>query len=186
MSAEPDTLTAFFQLDDPARAKASARALQRAPELKGARNVSAALRGPAAEAIVWTAKTLLDHPVSNIIGEAWGKWRDLQRFANAPPDQTHELALHGHDIALKRKPSVELVLAGVPTGVLLQFELKVALSVEGALLKIQGGRIIGADVGNVRGAGSFSCGKVTIAERKTAPFKLPGRFTFSPGIAIAH
>lgn len=184
MAEQIPTLANFFRLDEPAHARASAKRLENAPELKKAHMLPPALRGPAADAIIWCAKNLLDEPITNTLGGAWGKLRDLDRFRAAPADQVNEWTLHEHEIALSRKPGFDLVLNGVSTGVQLLFELKLGLTVESAVIKIQGGRVIGADLGKVHAGGSFGLGKVTIAERKTESFRLPGKLSFSPGIAI--
>lgn len=178
------TLNEFFHLDDPTRARAAARALQRSPELREAQVLPAPLRGPAAEAIVFTAKALLTDPVSGIIGSAWGKLRDLHRFVNAPPGEINEFSLHDHEIALSRTPSIDLVLNGAPTGIQLRFELKVGLSISGAALRIQDARIVGASIGKVRGMGAFNLGRASLVERKTEVFRLPANLTFTPGVAL--
>lgn len=179
-----DTLSAFLHLDDEARAKNGAKALRESGEMKRLRGLPAPLRAQAADAIVWTAKALLRDSVSGLIGQAWGKLRDMQRFMSAAPEETHSFTLHDHEIALARTPSVELVLNGAPSGIVLQFELKIALTLTSAALRIQNRRIIGAECGELRGGGSFSLGRATIAERKSAPFQLPARLAFSPGVAL--
>lgn len=184
MTDQADTLSAFFGLDDPARVRASSRALQNAPEIKRASMLPAALRGPAADAIMLAAKTLLSDPISGVIVGAWSKLRDLDRFRSAPAGELNEMTLHEHEIALARKPSIELVLNGAPTGVQLNFELKVGLTLEGAVLKFRDARIIGADISRLRGGGSFSLGQVTIAERKTESYRLPGKLAFNPGVTF--
>jgi hypothetical protein len=182
--SDTDTLAAFLHLDDDAKAKARAKALRESGELTQLRGLPAPLRTPAADAIVWTAKALLRDPVSGVIGEAWGKLRDIQRFLNAPPDEVNTFTLQHHEIALARTPTVELTLNEAPSGIVLQFELKIALTLASAALRIQNRRIIGAEFGDLRGGGSFSLGRATIAERKTAPFRLPAKLNFRPGVAI--
>lgn len=184
MTEQIPTLANFLRLDEPAQARVSAKRLENAPELKKAHMLPAALRGPAADAIIWCAKNLLDEPITNTIGGGWSKLRELDRYRGAPPDQTNELTLHEHEIALARQPGLDLVLNGVSTGVQLKFELKLGFTIESALIKVKGGRVIGAELGKVHAGGSFSLGKVTIAERKTESFRLPGRIALSPGIVI--
>jgi hypothetical protein len=184
MSAQGETMGAYFRLDDPRQADECAHALAQSDALKSKRALPAALHEPAAKALIWALKNLLNDPVSETLAKAWAKAREIKKFADAPPDQVNETALHEHDIALVRKPAVELVLNGAPTGLQFEFELKMGLVVEGALIKIQGRRIVGARLSAVLGSGSISCGKITIAERKSSSVALPGELSFAPGIAI--
>ncbi len=182
--SDTDTLAAFLQLDTEADAQAAVRKLRESRALKSARDLPAPLRLPAADAIVWAAKALLRDPVSGVIGQAWGKLRDVQRFMNAPPEEVNTFTLQDHEIALSRTPSVELTLNDAPSGIVLRFELKIALVLTSASLRIQNRRIIGAECGDLRGSGSFNLGRATIAERKSAPFRLPARLAFTPGVAL--
>lgn len=182
--SEADTLEAFFGLDNPARAKASARALQSAQELREVRALPAAMRAPAADAIVWTAKALLKDSVSGVIGSAWTKLKEVQEAINAPADERKEITLAAHEIALSRTPSVDLVINGAPTGIALEFELKIALIITSAAAQIQNAHIVGATLGKVSGGGSLSLGRATLAERKTEIVRLPSRLTFEPAIAL--
>ena len=180
-----ETLATFLHYDETAHRNDAA--LRNARDIRQAGAIPAALRGPAADAMLQGARALLDSPLADVIGAAWGKldtllgFRDTQKY---PPDKINDFVLHEHEIALKRTPSVELVLNGAPTGVQLQFELKIALTIASAVLKIQNARIVGADLGKVHGGGSFSCVEVTLAERKTSAVRLPGKLTFAPGVAI--
>ena len=185
MSMSDDTTIAgYLSLDEPAQIDAAKKQLQQSQEMARGKASLRGAQAAAADAMIDAAKTMLDTPLTDVIGGAWGKWRDLQRYAMAPPDETHEVTLHEHEIALSRKPSIDLLLDGAPTGLNLQFELKIALTISGALLKVQGGRIIGADLGTVRGGGSFSCGKVTLAKRETSQVQVPGTIAFNPGISV--
>ncbi|MGE0740102.1 MAG: hypothetical protein AB7O98_02075 [Hyphomonadaceae bacterium] len=185
MTDDAYTLRAFFGLDDPKREQDAAKALQNSAELRGVRGLPGALRAPAANAIVMTAKALLSDPVSGLICNAWTKAAELQRFIKAPPDQINEFTLHEHEVALSRAPSVDLVVNGAPTGVQLRFELKVALSIASASLRIQNAHIVGATLGKVRGGGSFSLGRATLVERKTELVRLPAELTFNPGARLS-
>lgn len=183
--SDADTIAAFLHLDEDARAKAGAKALQESGELKAMKALPAPLRTSAADAIVWTAKALLRDPVSGVIANAWGKLRDVQKFLNAPPDEVNTFTLRDHEIALARTPSLELMLNNTPSGIVLQFELKIALTLTSAALRIQNKRIIGAEFGALQGGGTFSLGRATIAERKTKEFRLPARLDFNPGAPIS-
>lgn len=182
--SDTDSLACFLHLETEIQTRAAAQKLRVSGALKGERDLPAPLRTPAADAIVWAAKALLRDPVSGVIGQAWGKLRDLDRFMRAPPEEVNTFTLQDHEIALSRTPSVELTLNEAPSGIVLQFELKIALVLTSAALRIQNRRIIGAECGDLRGAGSFSLGRATIAERKSAPFRLPAKLAFTPGVVL--
>lgn len=179
-----DTLSAYLGLDDPKKVKAAAKTLESAPELARAQALPGALRSSAADAIIWCAKAVLNGSVSGVMGDAWSKTRELQRFLSAPAGQVNEFTLHSHEIALSRTPSLELVLNNVPTGITLRFEVKVGLTLTSAKLKIMDGRITAAEFGEAQGAGSLSLGRATIIERKTSKVELPTRLAFTPGIPL--
>lgn len=180
-----ETLAGFLGLDDPDKTRASARALARSPDIGRARAVPAPLRDAAAEAVIWTAKNLLNTPLSNLCADAWSQARDLDKARNAAEGKTVDFALKEHDISLSRQPSVELIINGAPTGVKLPFDLNIGLTIASAVLKIRDGAIIGCDLGKVKGAGSISCIGVTITKRETSSVRLPGKLTFNPGVALS-
>lgn len=185
---EVDTIASFFGVD--ARdAHRNASDLAKKARRDIARAVPAPLRGEAAMSMVEGARALLDSPLAQILGEAWKVSKDLEKFCDRslyPPGMTSEYTLTQHELALKRRPEIELVLDGAPTGFKLAFELKLALNVMSAILRIQDGRIIGARVGECRGNGKYSCSSVTLAERKTGNFRLPASISFSPGLPLAR
>ncbi len=177
-----ETLTGFFGLDDPQKAQAGAAAM--APELARARGIPPAFRKAAADAAIVILKDILDTPLSNLLGDAWSTHRAIKSAINAPPGEVADFTLHEHEIALSRKPSAEIVINGAPTGVTLEFELKLALNIASAVLKIRDGAIVGCEVGKTSGAGSVKCGKVTLVKRETSSLRLPAALTFSPGVML--
>lgn len=184
MATEVSTLAMFFGADS-ATSKSRVKALEKSSGW--ARSLAEPLRGPAAQKALEAADEVLSSPFAEIFGKAWKKRRDLLRFRDPalyPPERTHEYVLTEHEIALKRKPVVEVMLNGAPAGVRLELELKLALAMKGAVLKIKNARIIGARVGDFRGEGRFYCGQVTLAERKSGAFKLPGEIAFGEGIPL--
>jgi hypothetical protein len=187
MIAEVETLSAFFGLEDQGRAAKTAIALAKNSKLAAARALPAPLREAAAMSLIDAGRALLASPLAAILGEAWQKARDLRRFRDRsayPPDQVHEYTLAEHEITLKRNPVVEVMVDGAPTGLKIPFELNLSLAVLSAVLRIQNAHIIGARVGDLRGGGKFSCASMTLAQRKTSAFKLPGAVSFGQGIPL--
>jgi hypothetical protein len=186
MDVEVTTLASFFRVD-PRETKQSAEDLAKKAGKRLAEAVPPELRGEAAMSLIGAGRALLDSPMASILGDAWKTASDLDEFCDPrthPPEKIGEYTLHQHEIALKRNPEIELVLNGAPTGLKVEFELKLALTVMGAILRIQAGRIIGARVGDCRGGGKYSCSSVTLAERKTSTFRLPPLISFAPSIPL--
>lgn len=179
-----ESLSGFLGLDDAQQTQAAARELVKSPEIARASGIPAPFRKAAADAVIWTAKTLFDTPLSNVLTDAWSTYRELKSAINAPPGQVSDFALHDHEIALSRQPSAEIVINGAPTGVVLQFELKIALKLASAVLKLRDGAIIGADLGKLTGSGSVKCGRAVIAKRDTSSVRLPGTLAFNPGVPL--
>ncbi|HWA01461.1 MAG TPA: hypothetical protein VG841_14210 [Caulobacterales bacterium] len=181
MTIEVEKLTQFFDYDR----TADAEALEKRD--LNIDTITPIVRAAAADSLIEVGRELLNSPITDLLAEAWTTRQDLKRFADPqayPPDQENEYPLVSHEISLKRNPQVEVIINGVSSGLKFTFELKLTLLVRGATLKIRGGRVIGARVGDFQGAGSFSCGDVTLAERKTANFRLPGAVSFGEGFAI--
>jgi hypothetical protein len=184
--SEHMTLAQFYRFDA-GEIASGAQALAKAGKIVRSQKLTPALRTLAADALVATAKNLLKSPISDVLADGWGKWRELGAYADAakyPPGKLHEYALDEHDIALSREPKAEILLNGGSIGLVFPFELKLGLKLRSAVLKIMGGRIVGARIGAVHGFGSFSCGDVTLAERKSGKVDLPGEMMFNPGYTL--
>lgn len=188
MQIEVDTLASFFGVDAHG-AQREARALAKKARTQLAEAIPESLRSEAAMSMIGAGRALLQSSLASILGDAWKTANDLDRFCDQsayPPDTISEYTLHQHEIALKRNPQVEALLNGTPTGFKLTFELKLALTVMSAVLRIQGGRIIGARVGDCRGGGKYSVSSITLAERKTGRFRMPGMISFNPGVPLGR
>ena len=188
MQVDVDTLADFFGAEDDVKgAKRSAASLARKAKSRFAEYLPGPLRDGAALSAIGAGRELLQSPMAQIFGDAWAFSRELDRYCDQskyPPDKIAEHTLLDHEIAFKRNPLVEVVLNNVPTGLKLEFELKLALAVTSAVLRIQNARIIGARVGDCRGGGKYSCEKIALFERKTGAFRMPGNISFGEAIAI--
>lgn len=179
-----ETLAGFFGLDDEEKARASAKALAKSPEIARARAIPAPFRGAAADAVIWAARNLLNSPIANVFADAWSTAREFDKARSAPSGEVVEMALREHDISLTRQPSIEIMLNGAPTGVKLPFEFKLGVTISSALLKFRDATIIGCDLGKVKGGGSVSFTNITVARRETSTVRLPGKLTFDPGVRL--
>jgi hypothetical protein len=184
---EISTIAELLGIDDPERARKNVASLIKKGKLAVSSKIPGPLRGEAALCAFDTARGLLDSPLGSLFGQAWTTAHDLRRYCDQsafPPGSTNEHPLRKHEIALRRDPEVEVTLNGQPTGVKVQFELKLAMEFDGAVLIIRDGRIVSARVGDCRGEGSYACGAVKLFERKTSKFRIPGSMTFGEGISL--
>lgn len=184
---EVATIADLLGIDDPEQLRQNTIALVRKTKLAAAKAIPGPLKQDAAFALLDTSRGMLNTPLGSVLGQAWTTAHDLRRYCDQsqyPPGKTNEHTLKKHELALRRDPEIEVTLNGQPTGVKVQFELKLALELEGALLQIRDGRIIGARVGDARGSGSYSCGPLKLAERRTTKMRLPGALSFGDGISL--
>ena len=179
--SQDQTLAGFYRFDV-AKAASDAKALHVA--VAHSNKLNAGLRSYAADQLVGAARGMLNSPLSDVLADGWKKWRDIAALAdpNAPESQ---YALDNHEIAFTRKPKAEILLNGGSIGLDIEFQLKLALKLDSAILTIRGGRIVAAKLGAAQGSGTFSCGEVTLAERKSGKLDLPGDWAFDPGYVIA-
>ncbi len=136
---------------------------------------------------VWSQlDTLLDIGMGDIILGGWAKYQALREYADPakhPAEETCLVPLAKHEIKSVHEPYVEIVVNEKAVG-RISFRIELALSLEGVLLKVQGGRIWALQAGRCRARGRISCGKTMLVERKTEPFELPGALDLPEGVAI--
>ncbi len=112
----------------------------------------------------------------------YGQFKELLERSKHSPDETLLLSLADHSIKSTHRPLVELLIDGGVVG-RLEFEVQVALRLEGVVLKVRAGRVreIVAARGHLTGA--VNCHGVVLVEVKSRPFELPGRFQLGEEIA---
>jgi hypothetical protein len=131
-------------------------------------------------------ETLLDIDAVEVMVGAWNKSRELRKYRNEaeyPPEQLVLVPLAKHKIESKHAPYVELFVNAQPCG-RLNFEIDVSLTLEGAELAIQGGRIKRIRTGSTIGTGTIKCEGAVLGkgERKLLP--LPGEIDLGQGVVI--
>ena len=137
--------------------------------------------------IIGRAKDLLDIDVKDILVGALKKHGELSKYADTekyPPGETFPIPLLEHTIVSRHTPHIEVLINGKEAG-RIQFEIDLALKLEGAILKIDGGKIIGLSTGTCEGKGTTKCEGLVLLERETQPFTLPGTLTFDPPVPLA-
>jgi len=129
---------------------------------------------------------LLDIDVVGVLVNGWNKSRELRKYrdpAAYPPDEVIVAALSKHKLESQHKPHLELVVADRPVG-RLHFQIDLALLIDGALLTIQGGRIMRIATGKTSGTGTIRCEGVIVGQKEQKLGSLPGQIDLGSGIPI--
>jgi hypothetical protein len=129
---------------------------------------------------------LLDIDVVDILVGAWNKARELRKYrdeAAYPPEEVIVVALAKHRLQSSHAPRLELVIAERPIG-RLQFAIDVGLTIEGAQLTIQGGRIKRIATGKTAASGTIKCEGVVIGQPEAKLGALPGEIRLGQGVLI--
>jgi hypothetical protein len=131
-------------------------------------------------------KGLLATPLEDIIGGAWGKYRELLKYCDKtkhPPDEISTVPLLAHTIESTHKPHLDILIDGVRKG-RVDFTARVALTIESATLKIRDGRIWEIRTGACKAEGSLKCGPELLIQKQSKPIALPGTLEFAAGVPI--
>lgn len=119
---------------------------------------------------------LLNIKIKDILVGAWDKSKEIKRYLNKDacyPDETILVSLAEHTIRSEHKPSLELLLNDKPIGSI-EFNISIALHLNGIILRIKGGKIRQIHTGACKGSGRIKCEDFTLLERKTEAFSIPG------------
>lgn len=128
----------------------------------------------------------LDDPVSDLLVEAWRRYRPLRKYRDEneyPPSEVVEAVLSNHSVQVSDEPRIEVLVDGSKVAEL-TFQLDLELSVDAACLTIQGGRILEIAPGSCTGTGTLKFEGTLIAQRETRELTLPGSVSLGDGIPI--
>jgi hypothetical protein len=131
---------------------------------------------------------LLKIDPSKLLVDTWARGREFQRYADPqqyPPDETVLVKLARHVIRSAHQPRVE-VRAGETLVDTVDFELSLAITIEGAVLKIRDGKIWEVAVGDCTASGELRCEGHSLAKRESEPFELPGKLVLRKPMPITR
>lgn len=86
---------------------------------------------------------ILDVDLTNVLVGGWKKGREILKYADGgkyPPEATYLVHLAEHTIASEHRPYIEILVDEQPVG-RVEFKIKIALTLQGVILRIQGGHI---------------------------------------------
>lgn len=131
---------------------------------------------------------LLELDPSKLVANAWAKGKEFQRYADPeqyPPDETVLVKLARHVVRSSHDPHIE-VMANDTLVDTVDFSLSLAITIEGAVLKIRDGKIWEVALGECTASGELSCEGHSLARRESEPFELPGTLVFEKPIPIMY
>ena len=124
---------------------------------------------------------LLQIDVAALLPGAWKKstmiFNLLVKSAKSP-GETYLTQLAKHTLRSVHHPRLEIYVEGHLVHRLM-LEVTLELVIEGAVLEIEGGGIREARLATVKGKGAIALEGLTIVERETKTFELPGRIRFA-------
>ena len=118
---------------------------------------------------------LLDIKIHDVLMTAWKKADALHQAladSKADPERSIYLDLAEHSIDYETKPFIDVKIKGASVK---KITLTVALNLKlkGFTLKVQNGAICEIQTGSCEGKGTIKYDKLSIAEKKLSPIKLP-------------
>jgi len=186
---QPQSISAVFGIGDP---DLPALRLEEAAECLAAlkqqlpAGISAAFWPSVLNQLQDSVARMLDTPMGEVMASAWRQYAPLLEYADAekhPPGTTSVLPLAKHSIKSTLNPGIELFADDVSVGTI-DFKVELATNLEGAVLSIRDGHIVGVKTGSATVSGKIDCGECTLVDLTSSPFELPGEIDIGEGIPI--
>lgn len=192
MTSQNDlTLLQFFDAEDAKARKDGLNALYGTAVMRSTQallsTAPSLLQNHVAQSVTEALRNVLAVPLVDILTSAWTTRRELKQYLDRskfPRDELVDHSLAKHDIQSVHRPKLQVMLDNSPMGAEFEFEVQVALSVDGAILRVQDGRIMHAQIGKVSGSGTVKCEEATLFSRAIKPVALPQTLSFGSGVAI--
>jgi hypothetical protein len=120
-------------------------------------------------------KDALEVQIGQILKSAWSQHRDLLddlEKSKQSKSETFLVPLANHTIRSTHHPAVE-VLVNDRRVAAFKFNANLMMRIQDAVLKVEGGHVVGVESGAWQGVGQLKCGPVTLVEHETEEFILP-------------
>jgi hypothetical protein len=138
------------------------------------------------DAIAEKAKDFMNLDVVEVLGEAWKKYAEVEKYADRKkygPEVSVLVPLVEHTVSSKHHPKVEVLVHEVPVGSV-EFDLEFSITFDACELKIQDAAIREILPGSARGEASLKLAGVTLLKRESRPLSFPGRIPLGKGIPL--
>ena len=132
--------------------------------------------GPIVEGVSKGLHDALDVPISSVLGSAWNRARELRAAILQTRDSDKAavlVPLLDHTITSEHRPYVDVMVNGAAIARLV-FPLKLALQVEGAVLRVAKGRITDVMAGQLTVKATLKFAEFVLFEKALSPIPIPG------------
>jgi len=120
-------------------------------------------------------KDALDVGIEQILLSAWSKHRDLVDDLEKSRElkgETILVPLEDHTVRSTHQPAVEVMVNDRRVAAF-KFNANLMMRIQRAVLKVEGGEVVGVEAGAWHGVGQLKCGPVTLVEHESKEFALP-------------
>lgn len=191
MNTAPLTLSQFFSLQDKEVSPDRLSAIESGEQVSAVKGLVLKQTkgvgwGVIKDEIFKKLGDLLEIGIPDILVAAWNKYQILLKYLDRekyPPNESFLVPLAEHCITSEHHPYVEILVNDQPVGKI-GFDITVALTLEGIILKIQDGKIKEIFTSTCKGKGTISCENKVILEKKSESVPLPGTIDLGQGIPI--
>jgi hypothetical protein len=125
-------------------------------------------------------------PVPEVLMTGWRKYRELLEYTDPerhPPGVQDEVPLAKHTFRSAWTPEIDILVNGAQVATL-AFDVELELSLDGAVLVIQDGRVVMLSTGECEASGKVSFHDRVLFERTSDAQAIPGTIRFGDGIPI--
>lgn len=181
----PTTLRAFF-LEPPSDWQA--RFIKIAENQGGASDVGRTTgladvdRRAMTNTVAEKLKDALDVGINQILLSAWSQHRDLINDLERSRElkgETILVPLADHTIRSTHHPAVEVMVNDRRVAAF-KFNANLMMRIRRAVVKVEGGELVGVEAGAWHGVGQLKCGPVTLVEHETKEYGLPKNLSQRP------
>ena len=127
-------------------------------------------------------KDALDVSINQILLSAWSQHRDLATDIERSQQLKGEallVPLADHTIRSTHHPAVEVMINDRRVAAF-KFNANLMMRIRRAIVKVEGGEVVGVEAGAWHGVGQLKCGPVTLVEHETKEFGLPKYLSKKP------
>jgi len=140
----------------------------------------------AVRAIAARIPDLLRLDLGVVLVGGWKKLAELRSYTDPKkygPEETVVVEITRHIITSVHRPTLDVIVNSVRVDTL-PFELKLTVTLDGALLTIRAGKIHSVSPGACKGSFELKCEGFSILKQDPAPLRLPGAWTFKEPVQI--
>ncbi len=128
---------------------------------------------------------VLETRLRDIAIGAWNERKELRKYADSkeyPAANTYRVKLKEHSVKWTYRPYIEVSVAAIKHKV--PFVVIATFTFGGPVLSIKGGRYRAIEFGEAKVVGKLELGKLTLWNKPSKTFPLPGHISLGDGIPI--